>query len=96
MFMKPIITWGEWLIAETNHGTEVVPFEYIGNLDDIDKILDFVEGDEILSVESDTGYGARLSAPGYLDCTRWTFFKDLREAEDHIQFLVEDFESEEQ
>lgn len=96
MFMKPIVTWGEWLIAETNCGTEVVPFEYIGDLENVDKIQEFVEGDEIISVESAVGYGVRLSAPGYLDCTSWAFFEKLDEAETHIQFLIEDFDSENQ
>lgn len=31
------------------------------------------------------GYGVRLSAPGYLDCTEWAVFKTLKEAREHIQ-----------
>jgi hypothetical protein len=34
--------------------------------------------------ENVKGYGARLSAPGYLDCTEWTVFDTTEEA---ITFL---------
>ena len=39
------------------------------------------------------GYGARLSAPGYMDCTAWTVFKTREEAE---EFLREEYDVEEE
>ena len=44
------------------------------------RVKDYVEGREILSLEVCKGYFARLSAPGYLDCTEWSCYKTLREA----------------
>lgn len=35
---------------------------------------------EIASIEVICGYFARLSAPGYLDCTDWTCYATKREA----------------
>jgi hypothetical protein len=45
----------------------------------IEKIQPYVE-DTPQSWENIKGYGARLSAPGYLDCTDWTVFDTKEEA----------------
>jgi hypothetical protein len=49
---------------------------------------DYTEGGEFVSVEFREGYGARLSAPGYLDCTDWTVFKTKEQAEAYIDQLA--------
>lgn len=36
--------------------------------------------DAIKSLDVITGYGVRLSAPGYLDCTDWEVYSSKREA----------------
>lgn len=36
------------------------------------------------------GYGARLSMPGYLDCTEWCVFKTLREARKYLKEMYGD------
>ena len=38
------------------------------------------------------GFGARLSAPGYLDCTEWTVFDTVEEAEEYLQEMYGDDE----
>jgi hypothetical protein len=40
----------------------------------------------VQSVTCRQGFGARLSAPGYLDCTEWTVFDTAKEAQ---SFLTE-------
>ena len=45
------------------------------------------------SVQLIEGYGARLSAPGYMDATAWTVFKTREEAE---EFLREEYDVEEE
>jgi len=40
---------------------------------------------KIWTVETIKGYGARLSAPGYLDCAEWTVFKTVKEAEAFLE-----------
>ena len=49
----------------------------------IEKIRPYVEG-KPLSWENVKGYGARLSAPGYLDCTEWTVFDTEEEANAYL------------
>jgi hypothetical protein len=41
----------------------------------------FCENRECWSVDLGEGWGARLSAPGYLDCTPWSVFDTREEAE---------------
>ena len=45
---------------------------------------DYYEG-SIQSVTVRQGFGARLSAPGYLDCTEWAVFDTAEEAEDYLK-----------
>ena len=45
----------------------------------------YVEGRDFISVEVCTGYFGRLSAPGYLDCTEWTFGATLRDVRDALK-----------
>lgn len=40
---------------------------------------------KLLGVEVVEGYGARLSAPGYMDCTDWTVFETQEEAEAYLK-----------
>jgi hypothetical protein len=89
-----------WLRVETRQGTEFIRIAdtslFVRNSDcisqpltddereaTIDKIRDYVEGTPE-SWENIKGYGARLSAPGYLDCTEWTVFDTREEAEKYL------------
>lgn len=40
--------------------------------------------DDVLTVQLVEGWGARMSAPGYLDCTEWTVFATEDEANEHL------------
>ena len=42
---------------------------------------------EIDSLEVITGYGVRLSAPGYLDCTDWEVYRSLAEVRNRAREL---------
>jgi len=56
-------------------------------------IKDYVRVHDIAaidSVEVITGYGVRLSAPGYLDCTEWEVYASKREALDRARELDEE------
>lgn len=51
-------------------------------------IEDYVEGHNIESIEAILPhYFARLSAPGYMDCTEWCAFATLKEARDYLRDL---------
>jgi hypothetical protein len=50
---------------------------------------------EVWTVESRTGHGARLSAPGYMDCTEWSVFDTVAEAQAYLdEYYPEDEEDE--
>ena len=89
-----------WLQVETTQGTEFIRIAdtslFVRNsqtlthpMSDedkdatIEKIRPYVEG-KPQSWENIKGYGARLSAPGYLDCTEWTVFDTKEEAEKYL------------
>jgi hypothetical protein len=40
--------------------------------------------DRIQSVRLISGFGARLSAPGYMDCTEWSVFATEEEAREYL------------
>ena len=93
-----------WLQVETTQGTEFVRIAdtslFVRNSDcpsqpltddereaTIDNIRDYVE-DTPKSWENIKGYGDRLSAPGYLDCTPFVVFDTQEEAE---QYLTDEY-----
>jgi hypothetical protein len=84
-----------WWEVETTHGTEFLPVESIGKEPaDSDAFADYREGD-VLSWEQREGFGARLSAPGYLDCTEWSVFDTEKEAQEYLdEYYPEDEEDE--
>jgi hypothetical protein len=91
-FMEPQITDKErWAQVETNCGTEFVPLEQLGlTLPDgigacTELLRDYLEGNRVFSVQEREGYGARLSAPGYLDCTEWAIFDTEEEARAYLE-----------
>jgi hypothetical protein len=77
-FLRPSIEHGEYFQVNTSAGTEVVPADVLSlrvEAVQASVLRDYLEGapddpDEI--IERKTGWLARLSAPGYLDCTAWT------------------------
>jgi hypothetical protein len=67
-----------------------------GNAEDSPDVAETIE--EYIEGEPDTweniqGYGARLSAPGYLDCTDWAVFGSKEDAE---QYLNEQYPEDEE
>lgn len=100
-FMKQQITNKvRWLRVETmDAGTEFVSVYDTGldipngnNFDDPDvaqTIRQYCDG-EPETWENIQGYGARLSAPGYLDCTEWAVFSTIAEAERYLDETYED------
>jgi len=56
-------------------------------------IKDYVRVHDIAAIESIDvirGYGVRLSAPGYMDCTEWEVYASKREALDRARELDEE------
>jgi hypothetical protein len=100
-FMQRQITGLEnWLRVETARGTDFVRIADTSLFvrdsktvthpmpDDrdatIEKIRPYVEG-KPESWENIKGFGARLSASGYLDCTEWSVFDTEDEAREYLE-----------
>ena len=85
-----------WFQVETSQGTEWIPEDVIKPSADVTiaDLVDYCEGIPV-SFEVIRGYGARLSAPGYLDCTEWTVFPTAEKAEEYLEEMYPDEETEE-
>jgi hypothetical protein len=105
---KQITEKQAWIRVETSYGTEFIDAASLGlNVRDsqtkthkltpkvresiISLLSEYCEG-TIQEWETIRGYGARLSAPGYLDCTEWTVFDTLEEAEEYLEEMYGDEE----
>lgn len=86
-FMEPQITLeDDWMVFDDEH-EGIIYYNY----DDIllrdgpcsDRLYD-TPGCRCV-MQRVTGYGARLSAPGYMDCTDWCVFDTEQEAIDYLE-----------
>ena len=98
-----------WVQVETTHGTVSLPAYDLGlNIRDsqtathpltskqreeiISQLSEYCEG-TVQEWETIQGYGARLSAPGYMDCTEWSVFDTVEEAQEYLdEYYPEDDE----
>jgi hypothetical protein len=94
-FMQKQVTVKQsWWQVETSIGTEIVPADLVSQEPaDSSAFEDYCEG-QVQSWELIQGYGARLSAPGYMDCTEWTVFDSPEEAEQYLDEMYGDEEEE--
>ncbi len=108
-FMQQQILYGTWIEAETSDGTDFIPADFgpvsldlnktydddSENWDEICAALrDYVRAD-LQEVKLIEGYGARLSAPGYMDCTDWSVFASEKEAREYLVEMYGDDEEDE-
>ena len=72
-----------WFEIDGNHGIQWLPAEDAPELEglSVDAARKYYDGSEVWAVESVSGWGVRLSAPGYLDCTDWTVFEEEADAD---------------
>ncbi len=87
MFMEPQIVEGSWVTVEDDHGEMYrIPAEYAGDA--------LVHPQGFAVVDEMDGFGARLSAPGYLDCTEWDVFLTKEHARAHLREMYGDDDQE--
>jgi hypothetical protein len=100
-FMEPQIEQGQWYEIDTDNGITFIPADIVNKADGltIGQSADMADAswetvEELIrpycqanpqSVKLIEGWGARLSAPGYLDCTDWTVFETEQEARDYLR-----------
>jgi hypothetical protein len=80
--LQPEIKYGDWWEVETSEGTEWVP-AWLFSRHQLDQCLEgkLIPNQELRKVP---GFGARLSAPGFLDCTSWVVCASREEAKKHL------------
>lgn len=97
-FMEPQIVFGRWVEVEGNIGTEFVDADLVGEIEPyqgpaipIPEALDmYCENCTVTEIKVIEGYGARFSAPGYLDRTDWAVFETEEEAQEYLDEQIED------
>lgn len=99
-FMKPEIYKGLYFAIETTCGTEIVPADVIGRTvgTHVEAFANYLEGAPLDSeecAECREGWLARMSAPGYMDCTAWGAYASKEAAERALSEMYGDEEGDE-
>ena len=102
MFLEPEVLFGSWYLVETDWGQEAVSEPAVGYLGiELGEVMNsdcpewkrakralrpYLMGrpEEVTLIK---GYGARTSAPGFLDCSEWVVFPSEAEA---LAYLAEE------
>lgn len=79
-FMVPQLEYGKYVLLENKYGEgRLLPAEYADCADDDEKI-----------VERHTGFYARLSAPGYMDCTEYETINSVADVDEFFSMYYGD------
>jgi hypothetical protein len=71
-FMNLYTRHGKWFtVTSTNGESTLLTDDWLGANPTLDDFADYVESGEPAEFEEETGWGARYSAPGYMDATDW-------------------------
>ena len=88
-FMKPQYEAGSWYEVEMEGGDIFwMPSYQFRGEPTVDDIQEFC-GEPYASHKTVHGVGARLVAPGYLDCTDWRVYPDMASARQYIEDTYE-------
>ena len=99
-FLQPQIEHGNWIEVDGPAGTEWIDADLVG--DDVqeyhgplanlpESISMYCENRQAWKVKLVVdAWGARLSAPGFMDCTPWTVFKTEEEAQKYLEEQQDD------
>lgn len=84
--MQPEVYLGGYYEIETTEGTEIVPADVCSGetAGDFDLYVTGSIRHPAEHVEQQTGWLARMQAPGYMDCTEWGAYDSEEEAMDAL------------
>lgn len=91
-YMHPEVAFGEWVEVETRDGDiTAFPRDFFTPKKNL-SVRDIIAAInlDVVDYHISFGWGARMNAPGYLDCTDWVVFESRSEAED---YLIEYFDA---
>jgi hypothetical protein len=92
-FLEPQLEFGDWIEVDGPAGTEFIPADLVGEIDEYDGDLSplpealspYCENRQAWHIRRVKGrWGARLSAPGFMDATSWAVFETQAEAEEYL------------
>lgn len=91
--MEPEIWHTDWYRADGINGIQYAPAEFVDgdrkrnpDLSLEEAVTLYMEiGGSVRNVERISGYGARMTMPGYLDSTEWSVFDTEKEAWDYLK-----------
>jgi hypothetical protein len=91
MIMIKQIQYDRFFKIETTQGTEWIPQDVIGKQSTLtaNEAQPYIEG-KFISASLVDGYGARLTMPGYLDCTSWTVFETEADAHEYLNHYYDE------
>lgn len=89
--MQKQVIYDRWIVIDTSNGTTAIPQSFVGLQTQFtgEDVAPYIDG-EFISAELVDGYGARLSMPGYMDCTEWTVFTTEQHAWDFLSSMYDD------
>ena len=98
-FMQTQIVYGRWIMVEGPCGIDAIPFDVVyrnpmkrSAHPTFEDVRDYTENREAWDISVRDGYGACMSAPGYMDCTAWSVY----ETEDQARAALEEMYGEEE
>ena len=89
--MDKQVIFDRWIVIDTSNGTTAIPQSVVGPQTQFtaDDVASYIDG-QFISAELVDGYGARLSMPGYMDCTEWTVFTTEQDAWEFLSSMHDD------
>jgi hypothetical protein len=93
---KQVTNKMKWFQVETSQRTEFIQSDIFASettIESVSDLIDYCDGVPV-SFEVIEGFGARLSAPGYMDCTEWTVFETAQEAQKYLDEMYPEDEEE--
>jgi hypothetical protein len=105
-FMQKQVEHGTWVMVDGHQGIEWIPADLVDlnevsklieklsegkHVELLNTSLrDYVENVDAWDIDIQEGFGARLSAPGYMDATPWTVFDTETEAQEYLEEMYGD------
>ena len=80
----------DWIAVDGPMGIDFIDADICGKSLTWDSVKDYTENGKAYTIELITGYGVRLSAPGYMDCTSWEVYEDEDSAKARYQELKDE------
>jgi hypothetical protein len=101
-FMEPQLIFDDWIEVDGPNGIDFIPADLVGEIGRYHgpyviptpaALRDYTENETVSTIKKIKGWGIRMSAPGYLDCTPWAVYGSVLEA---LEGLVQQYGDEEE